>query len=536
MIDDPATQNGVGGIGGAQCFMGNDGFSSSPTVSFYQVNSKGKTSSGASLRTMWADSDAAASTLTPTFGPCSAVTEKTASVVGSVTTISWVYDVTGGCLNTGFGCTVVGTGLNCTTSQLVWAHGQSGEKYAYHGSNKGTLTINDFFNYIPEPTPAPTPALPGRQIQLGATTLKYGSEGNKLTFVATLPAEKYFAIGFNSGGAMIGGNAIIANPKSNGISVYKLTDKEVSGVSKDAACTAKISDGSIEVQDGTTTALFSIDLATMADCFPSGLGCQAVGGSVQCSDSQMIWASGDSTASTLSEHDERGTVKINFVTGESKSPAIKSGFVAHAVLMGLSWGFMLPSGVITARFMKDQPWQPGTWFKMHRAMQVSGLLLAMVAFFVIIVTMSEIGSQHFGGSNASHKIIGLAVMLLGVQQPFLACFRPHPPEAGVAKTTTRFAWEVCHKGLGYLAVLLGMLNVLGGLAILGKMYPDKNINPGKAVYGTVIAVLVGTFVVLQARQSMLKPHGTNVSADSPVELKEALEDGNQNPKNSSLTF
>merc|ERR1712032_579638 len=114
--------------------------------------------------------------------------------------------------------------------------------------------------------------------------------------------------------------------------------------------------------------------------------------------------------------------------------------------MALSWGFLLPSGVIMARFFKGrQP--PGWWFKMHRAMQSTGLLLAIAGFAVIVHHVQDTGGIHFGGAHSTHKIVGLFVMLIGIQQPLVAFFRPHPPAKGVSKPLVRLLWEVAHKGL-----------------------------------------------------------------------------------------
>eukprot|EP00913_Durusdinium_trenchii_P028919 g27114.t1 len=84
---------------------------------------------------------------------------------------------------------------------------------------------------------------------------------------------------------------------------------------------------------------------------------------------------------------------------------------------------------------------------------------------------------HFSGP---HQIIGLVVVIIGTSQPFNALLRKlcaHPMlgtypvvfvTPGDDKTTGRLVWEIAHKGLGYFATLLGMVNCWVGVALLIK--------------------------------------------------------------------
>jgi hypothetical protein len=53
--------------------------------------------------------------------------------------------------------------------------------------------------------------------------------------------------------------------------------------------------------------------------------------------------------------------------------------------------------------------------------------------------------------------------VIGTSQPLNAALRPHPSET---KTVSRLVFEIVHKGLGWLAVLLGMANVFIGIALV----------------------------------------------------------------------
>eukprot|EP00041_Stephanoeca_diplocostata_P030338 m.916659 g.916659 ORF g.916659 m.916659 type:complete len:150 (+) comp23737_c0_seq10:102-551(+) len=120
----------------------------------------------------------------------------------------------------------------------------------------------------------------------------------------------------------------------------------------------------------------------------------------------------------------------------------------HALLMTIAWGFMVPAGILIARFRVGAQ---GLWFKMHRAVQCLGITLAVAGFAVIVAAVSNESLAHFA---VSHAKIGLAIMVFGVLQPLNAFIRPHPAEGH--KPFWRMLWETVHKGLGYVAVLLAL--------------------------------------------------------------------------------
>jgi hypothetical protein len=57
---------------------------------------------------------------------------------------------------------------------------------------------------------------------------------------------------------------------------------------------------------------------------------------------------------------------------------LQKKYYAHASLMLIGWGFLLPTGTIFARFLKHRP--GGLWFKIHQALQTIGLLFAIVGW------------------------------------------------------------------------------------------------------------------------------------------------------------
>jgi hypothetical protein len=132
--------------------------------------------------------------------------------------------------------------------------------------------------------------------------------------------------------------------------------------------------------------------------------------------------------------------------------------VIHGSLMILSWGAILPMGVISAHFLKHRP--NALWFKLHRALQVSGVIIA-AAGFTVALTQFDVFAAGSGASFV-HGCLGVATMTLGFWQPINAVFRPHNPPAGEEKPLKRKVWEVVHKCSGYTAIALAALTIAIG--------------------------------------------------------------------------
>jgi hypothetical protein len=145
---------------------------------------------------------------------------------------------------------------------------------------------------------------------------------------------------------------------------------------------------------------------------------------------------------------------LDFASG-ARLPFIR----AHGTCMLLSWGLLLPAGALTARYLRHR--QPGgVWFKVHRAVQMSGLLLALVGWAIALAHFDVFTGP--ATKSTIHGGLGMTVMTLGLLQPLNAFFRPHPPER---KTAARLAWERLHKGSGWAAVGLGLITVFIGTTL-----------------------------------------------------------------------
>lgn len=63
--------------------------------------------------------------------------------------------------------------------------------------------------------------------------------------------------------------------------------------------------------------------------------------------------------------------------------------------------------------------------------------------------------------------------MVGTLQPLNAFVRPHPFDEQGNKTTARRVWEIVHKGLGWCAVVAGMINVVVGILLIRQKSYDE---------------------------------------------------------------
>lgn len=195
------------------------------------------------------------------------------------------------------------------------------------------------------------------------------------------------------------------------------------------------------------------------------------------SETQFIWAySADGNTAALSQHGAttRGKKSIDLKSGKAGATdtSVKATMFLHGVCMALAWSVLLPSGVLVAHFDRKKE---GTfngvkyWFGYHRTVQYIGWFVQLLGFVFVVVYVSAKGGLHFGGL---HTYIGLLVTILGTLQPLNAYFRPHAAGEGESISRKRQYWEWLHKGSGYIACVLGILNVLIGVLFAQTLFKN----------------------------------------------------------------
>lgn len=148
----------------------------------------------------------------------------------------------------------------------------------------------------------------------------------------------------------------------------------------------------------------------------------------------------------------------------------------HGRLMVLGWAFLLPLGVIVARFFKIMPRQDWprevdnlTWWRAHLYLQISGGVVVFAALLLILANPGRVFHIH------PHTVLGWTVVTFCLLQFIAGIYRgtkggpTEISETGTMRgdhydmTPRRRVFEYFHKAVGYAAILLGIVNIFTGL-------------------------------------------------------------------------
>ncbi|KNC53976.1 uncharacterized protein AMSG_09624 [Thecamonas trahens ATCC 50062] len=233
------------------------------------------------------------------------------------------------------------------------------------------------------------------------------------------------------------------------------------------------------------------------------------------SDINIVWAIGSATPgggagtalSLPSKHASTSTseIKINFFTGKVTEDNLRERIIkAHAWLMILAWIFMIPGGILTARYLKDAlgVW----WFRVHRVTQWLAVLMTFAAFGMAIWFTQE----DFKGENKAHKIIGLLIVIVTFFEPILgelANLMWSPDRKG-----TPIFPDILHWWFGRFLSLFAMINVYLGM---------KAKEWGAAPYVIVSLAIAGYFIAFIVLQFFVGAvhHNASDDDDDGTEMK-----------------
>ncbi|KAK7333378.1 hypothetical protein VNO80_30146 [Phaseolus coccineus] len=160
---------------------------------------------------------------------------------------------------------------------------------------------------------------------------------------------------------------------------------------------------------------------------------------------------------------------IDFISGK-----------VHGILNTVSWGIMMPIGVMMGRYLKVVDGLGSTWFHLHRACQSLAFLIGIVGFG----TGLYIGN-HSGVHHAPHRCVGITLMCLASAQVLVAvCLRPKKDHK------YRIFWNIFHYIVGYATIALAIWNILKGFDILNVCNVWKNSYVGIIISLATIAVIL----------------------------------------------
>ncbi|XP_060180340.1 cytochrome b561 and DOMON domain-containing protein At3g25290-like [Lycium barbarum] len=189
---------------------------------------------------------------------------------------------------------------------------------------------------------------------------------------------------------------------------------------------------------------------------------------------------------------------LDLVSGESKSGGgsgdskVKKKNI-HGILNAISWGFLFPVGIIIARYMRTFKSADPAWFYLHVSCQCSAYVIGVAGW----ATGLKLGNESKGITYDVHRNIGIALFCLATLQVFALLLRPKKDHK------YRFYWNIYHHGVGYIILILSLINIFKGLNILNPATKWRSAYVGILVVLGASALLleVITWIVVLKRKS-----------------------------------
>ncbi|XP_034698598.1 cytochrome b561 and DOMON domain-containing protein At5g35735-like [Vitis riparia] len=125
----------------------------------------------------------------------------------------------------------------------------------------------------------------------------------------------------------------------------------------------------------------------------------------------------------------------------------------HGILNIIGWGTLLPLGAIIARYFRKFPMECSEWFSLHILCQTLGYLLGSLGWAIGI----WLGNSSINYTFHSHRILGIIIFTFSTLQIFSIALQPR------RENKCRKYWEICHRLLGYVLMVLIMTNIFVGI-------------------------------------------------------------------------
>lgn len=208
---------------------------------------------------------------------------------------------------------------------------------------------------------------------------------------------------------------------------------------------------------------------------------------------------------------------------QSGSSDTKTLWMVHGILLFIAWSILVPMAVGTALLRNFLPLPEGMWFQIHRILNSIAVLCTIVGFAIAVHNINEeqgSSAKHF--STYKHHTIGLVIFIFAMIQAITGIFRPHLPkpvetaptehdtEDGKAKTkesselpkksTSRIAFEIQHRLMGTVAMIMGWFNVDSGIGLYSVRFDGRDVVAVPwAITGVIVLVTLILYIVDRLR-------------------------------------
>lgn len=291
--------------------------------------------------------------------------------------------------------------------------------------------------------------------------VQWSHDGIDIDFELQAKTTGWAAIGFSSSGDMIGSYAPLGycNGGSGAVTEYYLGGKSTSALN---AQTVALAGFSCTEASSVTTLRFRRPLYVT-----NGYSISLDG------NTKVIWAYGESDSLSQHSRDDRGKALMNFATGEASVVKEEDYVLQHSVMMWFGICFFYFFGILSSRFARNLDGEflnKPLWFWGHVCCQLLGFMFMAIGFWLGYKQVDQVSDvKHYDESSSGrHGQLGCAIFTFGVIQVVGGLVRPHRKDVG-DQLLVRVIWEYGHKGLGWLILFLGMINVFLGIKKYNEM-------------------------------------------------------------------
>ncbi|KAM0943428.1 putative DOMON domain, cytochrome b561/ferric reductase transmembrane [Dioscorea sansibarensis] len=205
----------------------------------------------------------------------------------------------------------------------------------------------------------------------------------------------------------------------------------------------------------------------------------------------------------------------------------------HGLLMFVSWGVLIPSGILLKRYLKFLDYHKA--YKMHTYLQCLGIVVSLIG---VLFAVAELHSFVFSSWHVKFGVIG---MVLGLLQLLSVCMRPKRVVNTDTSLKKRILWAYFHVFTGRCAVGAGVIALLSGMNGIGEKYDSEvaeRLPWGLVVWFMIVAcvVIYLEYLVLKRRRWELNTFGNSWSLgeDDAVDLLQPSEGINKSESHLSV--
>ncbi|KAK7262096.1 hypothetical protein RJT34_29656 [Clitoria ternatea] len=209
-----------------------------------------------------------------------------------------------------------------------------------------------------------------------------------------------------------------------------------------------------------------------------------------------VWQDGTLSGSTPQEHShidghQDSKQLLDLVSGSTQASSSGNSRQrrrnTHGVVNAVSWGVLMPTGAVIARYLKVFKSADPAWFYLHVTCQASAYIVGISGFGLGL----KLGNDSEDVEYDTHRALGIVMVCFGTLQVFALFLRLNKDHKH------RFYWNVYHHLIGYATIIISIVNIFKGFDTL-ENYVGNRYNKWKHAYIGIIGALAGIALLLEA--------------------------------------